>query len=38
VTVALAWAVLGEHLAPVQLAGGAIVLACAVFLARGGSR
>jgi drug/metabolite transporter (DMT)-like permease len=33
-TVALAWAVLGETLAPLQLAGGALVLACAVFLAR----
>jgi drug/metabolite transporter (DMT)-like permease len=38
VTVALAWAVLGERLAPAQMAGGAIVIACAVLLARGRSR
>jgi drug/metabolite transporter (DMT)-like permease len=35
VTVALAWFVLGETLTGLQLAGGALVLACAVFLARG---
>ncbi|MBL0142339.1 MAG: DMT family transporter [Betaproteobacteria bacterium] len=34
VTVALAWIVLGESLAPLQLAGGALVLACAILLAR----
>ena len=34
VTVALAWLVLGETLTLLQLAGGAIVLACAAFLAR----
>jgi drug/metabolite transporter (DMT)-like permease len=37
VTVALAWLVLGESLAAVQLAGGALVLACAAFLARVGN-
>jgi len=37
VTVALAWVVLGEALTPMQLAGGAIVLACAAFLARAGN-
>jgi drug/metabolite transporter (DMT)-like permease len=34
VTVALAWLVLGETLTPAQLAGGALVLACAARLAR----
>jgi len=34
VTVALAWAVLGESLSPLQLAGGIVVLGCAAFLAR----
>jgi len=34
VTVALAWLVLGETLTPLQLAGGALVLACAAFIAR----
>jgi drug/metabolite transporter (DMT)-like permease len=34
VTVALAWAVLGETLSPIQLAGGAMVLASAIWLAR----
>jgi drug/metabolite transporter (DMT)-like permease len=34
VTVALAWLILGERLGLLQLAGGALVLACAVFLAR----
>jgi len=33
-TVALAWAILGETLAPLQLAGGAVVLTCATLLAR----
>jgi drug/metabolite transporter (DMT)-like permease len=37
VTVALAWFVLGESLAPIQLAGGALVLASAAWLARGTS-
>lgn len=35
VTVALAWLVLGESLAPVQVAGGVLVLASAAWLARG---
>jgi len=35
VTVALAWLVLGESLGAAQLAGGALVLGCAAFLARG---
>lgn len=34
VTVALAWVVLGETLAPIQIAGGALVLASAAWLAR----
>jgi len=34
VTVALAWIVLGESLAPVQVAGGALVLGSAAWLAR----
>jgi drug/metabolite transporter (DMT)-like permease len=34
VTVALAWMLLGESLAPIQLAGGALVLASAASLAR----
>ena len=34
VTVALAWMILGESLTGMQLAGGALVLACAAFLAR----
>ncbi len=34
VTVALAWLVLGERLEPLQLAGGALVLASAAWLAR----
>jgi drug/metabolite transporter (DMT)-like permease len=34
VTVGLAWLVLGETLTPLQLAGGALVLGCAAFLAR----
>jgi drug/metabolite transporter (DMT)-like permease len=34
VTVALAWLILGESLAPVQIAGGALVLASAIWLAR----
>ena len=34
VTVALAWIVLGESLAPVQIAGGALVLGSAAWLAR----
>lgn len=34
VTVALAWMILGESLTGMQLAGGAVVLACAAFLAR----
>jgi drug/metabolite transporter (DMT)-like permease len=34
VTVALAWLVLGESLTALQLAGGAVVLACAALLAR----
>jgi drug/metabolite transporter (DMT)-like permease len=34
VTVALAWLLLGESLAPVQLLGGALVLASAAWLAR----
>jgi len=34
VTVALAWAVLGEGLASIQLAGGALVLGSAAWLAR----
>ena len=34
VTVTLAWLVLGESLTALQLAGGAIVLGCAAFLAR----
>jgi drug/metabolite transporter (DMT)-like permease len=38
VTVALAAAVLGERIAPVQLAGGALILASVVLLARGGPR
>jgi len=38
VTVALAWLVLGESLASVQLAGGALVLGSAAWLARGTSR
>lgn len=33
-TVALAWIVLGETLSAAQLAGGALVLGCAIFLAR----
>ncbi|HEX5629179.1 MAG TPA: DMT family transporter [Usitatibacteraceae bacterium] len=38
VTVALAWLVLGESLTALQLAGGAVVLACAALLARGKNR
>jgi len=38
VTVALAWLILGEGLGAPQLAGGALVLACAVLLARRGNR
>ena len=34
VTVFLAWLLLGETLAPAQIAGGAIVLASAALLAR----
>jgi drug/metabolite transporter (DMT)-like permease len=34
VTVALAWIVLGETLAPIQLVGGAMVLASAIWLTR----
>jgi drug/metabolite transporter (DMT)-like permease len=34
VTVSLAWLLLGESLAPIQIAGGALVLASAVWLAR----
>jgi drug/metabolite transporter (DMT)-like permease len=34
VTVALAWALLGESLAPMQVVGGALVLASAAWLAR----
>jgi drug/metabolite transporter (DMT)-like permease len=34
VTVALAWAILGESLSPVQIAGGALVLGAAAWLAR----
>ena len=34
VTVVLAWLILGESLAPVQIAGGALVLASAIWLAR----
>lgn len=34
VTVALAWLILGETLGTAQLAGGAVVLACAALLAR----
>ncbi len=34
VTVALAWLILGESLAPVQVAGGVLVLASAAWLAR----
>jgi drug/metabolite transporter (DMT)-like permease len=34
VTVALAWIVLGETLSPIQLVGGALVLAAAISLAR----
>lgn len=37
VTVSLAWLVLGESLTPIQLAGGAVVLGCAAFLARTGN-
>lgn len=38
VTVALAWLVLGESLTAPQLAGGAVVLACAALLTRGKNR
>lgn len=34
VTVTLAWVLLGESLDPIQIAGGALVLACAMWLAR----
>ena len=34
VTVALAWIILGESLAPIQIVGGALVLGSAAWLAR----